>query len=113
MHAVPVPSKLDNAAGQLSLISPNDAMSRVACLWLLPVLWDPCAHVPLVAPALLPAGLHSPLKQLDLSFCHLGDRSARAIAAMIEAVPLLALELEGNQVSSRALHRVLVPVCMR
>jgi hypothetical protein len=38
------------------------------------------------------------LKQLDLSFNRLGDSGARALANMMTAVPLLALELEGNQV---------------
>lgn len=43
-------------------------------------------------------GLRSSLKQLDLSFNRLGDSGARALAAMLAAVPLLALELEGNKV---------------
>lgn len=44
------------------------------------------------------AGLHCSLKQLDLSFNKLGDSAARALAGMMSAAPLLALELEGNMV---------------
>ena len=51
-----------------------------------------------------PAGLHCPLKQLDLSFNRLHDSSARALAGMMAAVPLLAMELEGNQVH---MHKLL------
>lgn len=52
----------------------------------------------LVVLLLVYAGLQCPMKQLDLSFNRLGDSGARALANMMTAVPLLALELEGNQV---------------
>lgn len=58
------------------------------------------------------AGLHSPLKQLDLSFNQLGDRAARALASMMAAVPLLALELEGNQVWVTWPHRGAAAACV-
>jgi hypothetical protein len=38
------------------------------------------------------------MKQLDLSFNRLGDSAARALGTLMATVPLLALELEGNQV---------------
>jgi hypothetical protein len=38
------------------------------------------------------------LKQLDLSFNRLQDRGCCALASMLTNVPLLALELEGNEV---------------
>lgn len=57
-----------------------------------------CAFLLLLLMLVLGAGLHSSLKQLDLSFNQLGDRAARALAQIMAAVPLLAMELEGNQV---------------
>lgn len=55
------------------------------------------------------AGLSCPIKQLDVSFNVIGDRGACALGAVLEAVPLVALEAEGNEVrsharSSNALH---------
>lgn len=44
------------------------------------------------------AGRSSSMRQLDLSFNKLGDSAARALAHMMAVVPLLVLDLEGNQV---------------
>ena len=54
--------------------------------------------------SLLPAGMMSNLKSLDLSHNRVGDKGACALAAMLiseglsSSVPLQCLELEGNQV---------------
>lgn len=54
------------------------------------------------------AGLQCPMKQLDLSFNRLGDSAARALGTLMATVPLLALELEGNQVGEAP---PLLPCC--
>jgi len=50
--------------------------------------------------------MHSSLKTLDLCYNRIGDRGANALAATLisegveSTIPLQALELEGNMVSS-------------
>lgn len=48
-------------------------------------------------PTLL-AGGECCLRQLDVSFNRLGDEGAAALAGLVGSTPLVALELEGNQV---------------
>lgn len=44
------------------------------------------------------AGGECCLRQLDVSFNRLGDEGAAALAGLVGSTPLVALELEGNQV---------------
>jgi len=48
------------------------------------------------------AGLNCPIKQLDLSFNNVADEGACALAGVLSTVPLVAMELEGNQVRAMA-----------